>query len=178
MDGRIQKTLVIVIVSVFGGACLALCCTFGSLLILGKLTMPKASAKDNDGLRANGNTNDTADPKPTVATADPKPTVGVLTITKVEFRAKVMRFTLMWPRPSGERSWDGQNPSKANWSESYYSCHMYVKDFHDAFGKPIRTTVSGPSGVMMWKCTDGEVHVRWKNKLSDDTFNFIGIDER
>jgi hypothetical protein len=31
-------------------------------------------------------------------------------------------------------------------------------------------------GAMIWKCSDGEVHVRWKEK-SASAINFIGIDE-
>jgi hypothetical protein len=109
----------------------------------------------------------------------PKSEKGILAITKAQFRDRMKTLTMVVTSPSIgriEMNWNGQNASAAGWSNQFYYCGIRIREITDMFGQPLRTKAVDAMGAMIWKCADGEVHVRWKTK-DEEYINFIGIDE-
>jgi hypothetical protein len=101
-----------------------------------------------------------------------KPQPGVLSMTRAEFRKKVMTFEMN--QNGAKTRWGGSN--QTGWDHPLHYWGLQIKDFYEAFGPPYRTQVLGSMGALVWRCSDGEARVRWKEK-DEETINFIGIDE-
>jgi WD40 repeat protein len=77
-------------------------------------------------------------------------------MTRAQFRQKVMTFKTINPdsasRARSARQWDGINRDSP-------SGLYFASDFHEAFGKPEKTEVSGDRAYLFWQCADGGVKV-------------------
>lgn len=77
-------------------------------------------------------------------------------MSRQDFRQTVRSFKSI----NGGRQWDGINQD-----DGLTGLFFFSKDFHDAFGKPIRTETIGDRAYWYWQCADGVVQVVLHDKL-------------